>query len=276
MNGMPSDDERSPVSRETATTVPYDASAHIAWCDPPWLITGRSITAWFAVPPAVIEASLPPCLRRAGAEHWARLRFYDARFEARDAGEGTLPALRAGGFREAVVAFNAVAGDLEGDATTFMWADDEPYTTWGREVYGWPILRGELVLEGSIWDSPLATGAGGSGTLRASSGTAALTEVQLGEPTESATAGGWWITPRRRLKRAGLDGEHTDIVAARPQILSPGRAFDATGVIQFEFTSGHPLHGFAPTVDRVVLVDGFELVVGGEVEVVEPSTAAPN
>jgi hypothetical protein len=255
---------------------PYDSAAHLAWCDPPWTITGRSITAWFPIPRAVLEASLPRHLRREDSDDWARLRFYDARFEARNVGEGAPFAPRTGAFREAVVAFPAAAGSLEGDATMFMWADDEPYTTWGREVYGWPILRGELMLEGSIWDSPLAAGARGSALLNAAYGTAAVTEVELGEQVELSTAGGWWITPRRRLARAGLDGELEDVVAARPEIVSPGRAYDASGAVRFGFAAGHPLHGLAPEVDHVVVVDGFELIVGGEVEIVEPSTTAPD
>jgi hypothetical protein len=254
----------------------YDASPHIAWCDPPWTITGRSITAWFPIPRAVLEASLPRHLRRADGDDWARLRFYDARFEARDADENAHFAPRTGAFREAVVGFPAAVGGLEGDGTMFMWADDEPYTTWGREVYGWPILRGELTLEGSLWDSPLAAGARGSALLTAASGTAAVTDVELGEQIELSTAGGWWITPRRRLERAGLDGERADVVAARPQIVSPGDAYDARGTVRFELASGHPLHGLSPAVDRVVVVDGFELIVGGEVEVVEPSATAPD
>jgi hypothetical protein len=257
-------------------SAPYDSSAHIAWCDPPWTITGRSITAWFPIPRAVLEASLPRHLRRADGDNWARLRFYDARFEARDAAESRSFAPRAGAFREAVVAFPAAAGALAGDATMFMWADDEPYTTWGREVYGWPILRGELTLEGTIWDSPLVAGARGSAALRASAGSAAVAGVELGEQIESSTSGGWWITPRRRLERAGLGGERADVVAARPRIVSSGRVYDASGDVRLEFASGHPLHGLAPAVDRVVLVDGFELIVGGEVEILEPSAPAPD
>lgn len=259
------------MSREGTAPDGYDESAHIAWCDPPWLITGRSITAWFPVPRSVLEAALPRALRRAGEEPWARLRFYDARFEVCKPPAGAPLAPRAGAFREAVVAFPAAAGGCEGDATMFMWADDEPYTAWGREVYGWPILRGALTLEGSIWDAQLPSGATGSGHLQAASGSAALEGVELAEPVESTTSGGWWLNPRRRLERAGLDGEHSDIVAACPRILNPGRAYAASGSIRLEFAPGHPLHGLTPAAGRVVLVDGFELVVGGEVTVIEPS-----
>lgn len=117
------------MSGEGTVADSYDESAHLAWCDPPWLITGRTITAWFPVPRAVLGASLPRSLRRAGEESWARLRFYDARFEACDALQGAPLAPRTGAFREAVVAFPAASGGHEGDATMFMWADDEPYTT---------------------------------------------------------------------------------------------------------------------------------------------------
>jgi hypothetical protein len=260
------------MSREDAAG--YDASAHIAWCDPPWLITGRTVTAWFPVPQGVLEASLPRSLRRDGEEPWARLRFYDARFEVCDPPPDAPLAPRAGAFREAVVAFPAAAGGCEGDATMFMWADDEPYTAWGREVYGWPILRGALTLEGSIWDAQLAPGATGSCQLWAASGSAALEGVEIAGPVDSTTSGGWWLNPRRRLERAGLEGERNDIVAARPRILNPGLAYAASGSLRLAFAPGHPLHGLTPTAERVVLVDGFELIVGEEVTVVDASPAS--
>ena len=79
----------------------------------------------------------------------------------------------------------------------FMWADDEAYTTWGREVFGWPILRGEFTFEGTIWDSPLAAGAPGSAMLQASAGRASLIAT-CGSATRSSR--------RRRAGGGSLPG----------------------------------------------------------------------
>ena len=71
--------------------------------DPPWLMTGRSLTAWFMAPWETIEASLSPDLWPASAESTRiRLRFYDLVYTALSDDRPGVTAPRTGRFREAV------------------------------------------------------------------------------------------------------------------------------------------------------------------------------
>lgn len=247
-------------------------SAQLAWPDPPWSIGGRTLTAWFAIDPELLSRVLPAELSCPPAEPaWGRLRFYDARFESLADGPTHPLVPRSGTFREAVIAFPACAGPASGDATIFMWADSEAYSTWGREVFGWPILAGRIDLEGSVWGPGLEPGAAGSARARMVAGSAALTDVEVVSERESGQSSGWWLTPRRTLLRAGLDGEQTDVVAVRSRLAEPGTAYECRAEVSFRLDAAHPLHGLAVTAHDVSVVDEFSLVVGEEFEVHAPS-----
>jgi hypothetical protein len=251
-----------------------EPSSQLAWPDPPWRISGRTLTAWFEIDRELLERAVPDALRRPATEpSWARLRFYDARFESL-ADADTHPLVpRSGTFREAVIAFPARAAGSDGDATMFMWADSEAYTTWGREVFGWPVLRGRIDLDGSLWDADLAAGATGSAAASMAAGSAAMVDVTLGDRRDGGRAGGYWVTPRRTLLRAGLDGERHELVAARPRLLDPGAAYDCRATVRLDLEPAHPLHGLDITAGDVFLVDGFSMVVGEQVDV-HPGTRA--
>lgn len=248
-------------------------SSQLAWPDAPWRITGRTLTAWFPVPDGVLRAVVPGYLRSPAEKSWGRLRFYDARFESLDQRPQHPLVPRSGAFREAVVAFSANGAGLEGDSTMFMWADDDVYRTWGREIYGWPILTGTIDLEGSLWQPSLDLSATGSARLHCAAGEAAMVEVVVsGVAEQSPTRPLWWLTPRRRFDGRRLPSDNEEIVAVRPDIAHPGVAYAGQGVVQLDFVAGHPLHGLSVEVDRVVVVDGFELVVPGQI-VVSPSAS---
>jgi len=243
-------------------------SAHLAWPDPPWRITGRTLTAWFPVPDSVLEGSLPWYLRPVPGEPLARLRFYDARFQTRSERIQHPLVSPAGAFREAVVAFPVEAGGLEGDATMFMWADDDAYRSWGREVFGWPVLPGTVELQGTLWDTPIEALARGSARLTAPAGTAVIRDVTIHDRIEpTTTTGGWWLTPRRIHEHVGGVVDREEVVAARPRVIQTGVSCRATGAVEFDFAEGHPLHGLRVRPEKLVVVDGFELLVAADVVV---------
>jgi hypothetical protein len=253
-----------------------EPSPQLAWPDPPWRISGRTLTAWFEIDRERLERAVPEELRRAAGEpSWARLRFYDARFESLADADPHPLVPRSGTFREAVIAFPARAARTDGDATMFMWADSEAYTTWGREVFGWPILRGRIDLEGSLWNAELVAGATGSAVASMAAGSAVMDGVTLGERRDSGRAGGWWVTPRRTLLRGGLDGERHELVAAQPRLLEAGAAYDCRATVHLDLDPAHPLHGLDAAAGDVFLVDGFSMVVGEQVDVHAVPGATP-
>ena len=242
-------------------------SPELPWCDPPWLMRGRAATAWFEVPWEVAAASLSPdLLPEQSAKVRARLRFYDLAFTAPDAAEGPLVP-REGRFREGVVAFAARGGGLEGEVSLFLWTESETYLMWGREAFGWPVRLADVNLEGSLWKDDQLLGASGSARLRDGWGSASLLDVEVTEPATSGTPSGYWLTPRRVLHAAGCDGETRELLVVRPATNDPGTGYSGSGRVRFDFPAAHPLHSLGEFDARVEVADGFELLIGGDVEV---------
>jgi Acetoacetate decarboxylase (ADC) len=242
-----------------------------AWADPPWEMRGRSLTAWFQAPWAALESVLSPDLLPARSRSvLMRIRFYDLEFRALGGvPEGHLAPL-AGRVREAVVAVPALAGVSEGDATLFMWCDSDPYLLWGREVFGWPLARGEIRLEGDLWSPALSEGARGDCELDAEDGRVAVLGVRVGRPVEGGVPVAGWIAPRRRFDIA--TGEDVrDVTITWPRIVDPGVRLAAVGEGRIEFRPPHPLAGVVVERPDIHVADGFVLVVGEKVDVVRSS-----
>src|SRR6266508_1124642 len=153
-----------------------------SWQDPPWLMTGRVLTAWFEAPWAVLAASMSPELRpEQAAQVRIRLRFYELRFEALGRNEGQPLSPAEGRFREGAIGFPARARDVDGEASLYLWTDSDTYLMWSREAFGWPVARGEIELSGSIWTSSDLVGASGGGRLEDAWGTAAIVGATVRE-----------------------------------------------------------------------------------------------
>jgi len=235
-----------------------------AWPDSPWTITGRQATAWISVPDAVVAHYLHPDLRPPAAPggHPSRLRFY---------------AMEAHGerFHEAVVSLPVRAGELDGEATPILWSDSEAYRTWARELYGWPVLDAAFEYAGALWDAPLVAGATGSSRARVREGELELVVDEGVAP--AAPAGAWmvrrpWLTMRRTLHRGGLGGETREVFHVRPELRQPGRRLAGRGRVRFALAAGDPLTALGELRCDVEVLDGFELVVGGDVALVSSET----
>ena len=226
------------------------------------------MTAWFKVARDLAAKSMSPDLLPAGKGHVrARIRFYDLAFErAGDQVESLAPVR--GRFREGVVAFAAKAGPYEGETSLYIWTDSEPYLLWGREVFGWPLLSADIHLEGPLWtNESVATGAEGRSVMHRGEITLALEEVEVLEAKEVGLQAATWITPRRILRRAGLDPEVREVLLVRPDVRVPGQTFRARGRAQMQFPSAHPLHQIDPGDAEFEVVDGLEIIVGASTEV---------
>ena len=122
-----------------------------------------------------------------------RLRFYDLEYRS-DA--PTTSADSSGRFREAVVAFPATYGTTVGEVSAYMWSDSDTYMHWGRDVFGWPVLRLPIHLDGDIWSGSPTPGATGTASIDLEDGSRASIRVDgtgadIAPPTPAA-----WITPR--------------------------------------------------------------------------------
>lgn len=129
---------------------------------PPWEMRGRVFTVWYRLqnPEEARRCIRPPLLLP--DDPLCRVRFYDI-VHNNGSGAAIFP------FREAVIAIECGYGDLKGDSSVIMYADDPVYIAWGREVYGWPLkpgmitmteishhepgvtVRGSLALQGTRW-----------------------------------------------------------------------------------------------------------------------------
>jgi hypothetical protein len=241
-------------------------SPQSAWSDPPWILEGRVATAWFAIErerlATFLSADLLPRDHR--AEVRARIRFYDVRFHT-DGRPGT----SSGRFREAVVAFASSAGAADGEVSLFMWTDDDTYMLWGREVFGWPLERATVDLQGPLWrEGALGGEVSGTSTARCPQGELGL-RIDDGRPVPAPQGpGAIWITPRRVLHRAGLDGDTREVLLVRPEVIEPGRRYEARGSAWLSFSSGHPLAGIAVAAPTFEVVDGIRIRVGADVDIV--------
>jgi len=231
------------------------------WPAAPWLMAGTVLTAWFQLPREQIEALISRSLvPESGELGPSRLRFYELDYypDGPDADAHT-----GGRFREAVVAFPATFNGTVGEISAHMWSDDDTYMHWGRDLFGWPILRAPVQLSGPIWSGEIESGATGHASVELAEGSRAAISVdgigaRLPAPTPAA-----WITPR--LIASPLD-EQRELLVVRPNLLDPGHRFAVTGDVELAFREPHPLANLSPTATRIEMSVGFTLRVGDQVE----------
>jgi hypothetical protein len=234
-----------------------------SWPDAPWTMTGRVLTAWFRIPPEALRELLSPSLiPDANQLGLARLRFYDVEFHSDDRDTRQTPD---GHFREAVIALPAAYKGQVGEISAFMWSDSDTYMLWGREVFGWPILRGRVELNGSLWDGKLVKATTGEAHLELTDGGGAEITIdavgeQLSEPAPPA-----WMTPRLVPEPASRS-QRRQLLVVRPTLIEPGELHEATGKLTLDFQSSHPLAELRPQAERIDVRAGFVLRVGDQVD----------
>lgn len=242
-------------------------SVQAAWPEPPWIMAGSRVTAWFSVPwdalPAVMSPDLLP--ERTPTVDM-RLRFYEVQFRGTAAVAPALGSDR-GRFREAVFAFPARAGDVSGEVSLFMWTDDDTYLMWGREVFGWPLLRAELSMESASWSSADAEPRELARVVAAEGAAAVFFDHPLEQPPPSRRPAAW-LTPRRVVRRGGLDADVREILVVRPRVISSGQRRWASGHVTMDFAAGHPLDGVQPSDVLVEIETHFEIEVGSDLDVI--------
>lgn len=247
---------------------PWPAPQHL-WADPPWILSGTSITAWFEVDADIVSKLVSPAFKSVSGDKGVitRLRFYDINFEPRD-GSPAFKSKMGGSFKEAVVAFKGSIADVDGEFSAFMWTDDDIYIGWGREIFGWPLIRSEITLKGRSWDQTSTE----DSNCRVKSKDFDLSLVMDdGSGIEQPVGkGANWLTPRRVIFPAGTEPDRHDLNIVRPTILDMGNFYVHKGEVQFNVDKGSIIEGLKPlTVPVIHKHANFRICVGDNVETIQ-------
>jgi Acetoacetate decarboxylase (ADC) len=242
--------------------------------DPPWVLRGSSVTAWFPTSAGMVKRMLSPDLEPV-EEHGGvptRLRFYwvdygrvDGNPADRDGSAGNWS--RAGSFHEAVVAFAVSVGGSRGEVSCFMWTDDESYLLWGREAFGWPLLRADVRTGGTIWDGSQSRKAFDA-SARADGIELGLSGKIIGADERAGLSPATWLTPRRTITWGadGKFGQMRELLLVHPQVIRAGQHVACQGDVEFRAPDGHPLASIRPLAEPILdAALNFEIIVGGQV-----------
>lgn len=207
-----------------------------AYGPPPWHLTGRAIALWFRLADPAEARRHVPALVEMGADPIVRARFWDLTHDSGlpervTAGE-PLPTRVA----EAVVAFPVTFGDVSGDFTAHMYADDPVYTAFGREAMGWPLRHGRVVVSRPWPATALESGVQISAHLERDDRVlmrASLTLTTLLPDGDRPTGLPRWLTMKivPRADRSG-DAVH-QLLQTGPERLEWGPIWRAAGELSF-------------------------------------------
>jgi hypothetical protein len=240
------------------------------WNDPPWILSGRCLTAWFETEPEIVRSIVSPSFKskidKCGV--MTRVRFYDVAYQPGNGGFHN--DAKIGIFREAVIAFRGEIAGVSGEYSAFMWTDDFTYATWGREIFGWPLQLNRISLKGEFW------GEKNKRTISDVKGDDYRITLELKsiEPEELDIGGGQvWLTPRRTLLLDNNRKERSDLLLVRPKVLEPGTMHSAAGSLNLEAKSSSILYGLQPLGDVTYnLHKNFKILVGSDVKVIKGKT----
>jgi len=239
------------------------------WADPPWILSGTSITAWFEVDLEAVKKVVSPAFESFSGEKgvFTRLRFYDIKFEPRD-GSSAFKKEFSGGFKEAVIAFKGKCADVDGEFSAFMWTDDDTYIGWGREIFGWPLIRSEITLDGKSWGD--ASAVNSSCRVKSKDFDLSLVMDEASGQQHPLGKGANWLTPRRVIFPQGNEPERRDLNIVRPTIIDEGKFFIHEGEVSFVTKSDSIVAGLSPLTKPVIHRHAdFKICVGDNVETIQ-------
>lgn len=220
-----------------------------AYGPPPWHLAGRALALWFRlVDPAEARRHVPPLLEMAD-DPVVRARFWDL---AHDSG---MPDGRAAGeplptrVAEAVVAFPVAYSGVGGDYTVHMYTDDPVYTAFGREVMGWPLKHGRIVVSGPPPAAGLERGVTISAHLERDDRVLMSAALTLTEPLpdgERPTQLPRWLTQKLVPRADGNGDAIRQLVQTGPERAEWGPVWRAEGELRFADGPNDELGFLAP------------------------------
>lgn len=246
---------------------PWPAPQHL-WADPPWILSGTSITAWFETDLVTVEKLVSPSFKCAIGDKGVitRLRFYDIAFEPRD-GSAEFKKKMSGRFKEAVIAFKGSFADIDGEFSAFMWTDDDVYMGWGREIFGWPLIRSNIRLNGTHWGNPSSEGT--ISRVTSDDFDLSLTIDESPGEEQALGQGANWLTPRRFLFLSEDEAERRDLNVVRPTILEVGNFFVHNGEVSCKINPNSIIAGLNPLMKPIIhRHSGFKICVGDNVKTI--------
>jgi Acetoacetate decarboxylase (ADC) len=238
-------------------------SVQPSWPAAPWRMSGTVVTAWFDLPHDALTSLISPSLvPDADDVRPSRLRFYDVDFHSDDL-DATQS--RDGHFREAVIGVPAAYEGQTGEVSALMWSDSDTYMHWGRDVFGWPILRAPVTLDGALWAGDLAPRTSAYARVDLPDGSHASITIHAvgGELPPPAPAA--WFTPRLVPEPASVS-ERRELLVVRPEQIDSGRRHELSGSVELMFREPHPLAGITVGGERIETSVGFVIRVGDRVE----------
>lgn len=233
---------------------------------PPWHMAGRALAVWLRLAnpdafrrrlPAIIDIPDDPVVR---------LRLWDL---AHDAGYGqtatlTHPEMTA--FKEVALAAPVSYGGLAGDFTKYIYADDPTYTAFGREVMGWPVRHGKIMV-GRPWPgSPLAAEQQFTGYLERNGSRLVSVVLTLRAPlarSEYPTGLPVWFSAKSIPGADGLAPVVNQLVRSGPSAIRWGEIWNATATVAFESSATDDLSFLEPfTVVAAQYWADLDLTIG--------------
>lgn len=207
-----------------------------AYGPPPWHMAGRTLAMWFRLAdPEEARRHVPDGLTM-DDDPIVRARFWDL---VHDAGLGDETRSTDTGqtrVAEAVVAFPVSFGDVTGDYTAHMYADDPVYTAFGREVMGWPLKSGTVVVSPPSPDAELRPGVRLTARLERHGGrlmSAALTLLEPLPDPERPTGLPRWLTWKIVPRVDGPGDAIRQLVQTGPTRIGWGPIWRASGDLSF-------------------------------------------
>ena len=216
---------------------------------PPWHMSGRVLTVWFRVKnlDELRNHIAPPLTIPKDA--LCRARFWDLTHDAGKGDDlpGQIPAQTH--FHEAVLAIDADYGDMPGDYSVHIFADDPTYIAWAREVIGWPVKMGQVAFNQPWNPTNLKPNDRLTGTLERF-GTqllrASVTLKRPIHPDERPYKRANWFTYKIIPSVEKLAPEVSQLVLVQPSTLDSGQLWEADGTVEIGQGLNDELHFLQP------------------------------
>lgn len=228
----------------------------------PWHLSGRVFTVWYYLAdPGEARRHIAPPLELPPNPR-CRARFYELIMDAGQ-GDGLISANPEQSlFYEAVIAIECSYKELHGDYSVHMYSDNVTYISWSREVVGWPLKMGHVVMTKPWKPHQLERGVAITSVLDRFGTQLMKASITLTEPipaSERPIALPNWFTYKIIPGIEGTEPDVCQLVVAGPSRMHIGEVWKGTGTLELGEGFNDELHFLRPgeiiSADYVPYVD---------------------